>query len=174
MEASNVVQGQELDNSPKYLMVKSDQLEGRVSKVEETMQGMVKEIQQMKSAFHRFAKMVSCYIRTSHCWPLFQPAFIKSHTLILESTTASGTSLSHNQRSSFIYVELPSLMMAFLKTHDILWYCFLMHGLIYVLVTWSANKIDNIYPRSLNISLHLTISDFARRRQSLKSKCSQK
>ena len=29
------------------------------------------------------------------------------------------------------------------------------------------------YPRSLNISLHLIISDFARRRQSLKSKCSQ-
>ena len=62
METSNVVQGQELDNSPKYLMVKSEQLEGRVTKVEETMQGMVKEIQQMKAAFHRFAKMVSCYI----------------------------------------------------------------------------------------------------------------
>ena len=29
------------------------------------------------------------------------------------------------------------------------------------------------YPRSLNISLHLIISEFARRRQSLKSKCSQ-
>ena len=57
-----MVQGQELDNSPKYLMVKSDQLEGRVSKVEETMQGMVKEIQQIKAAFHRFAKMVSCYM----------------------------------------------------------------------------------------------------------------
>ena len=88
MEASNVVQGQELDNSPKYLMVKSDQLEGRVSKVEETMQGMVKEIQQMKAAFHRFAKMVSCYMCTSHCWPLFLPAVKKSHTyLILESST---------------------------------------------------------------------------------------
>ena len=62
METSNVVQGQELDNSPKYLMVKSEQLEGRVTKVEETMQGVVKEIQQMKAAFHRFAKMVSCYI----------------------------------------------------------------------------------------------------------------
>ena len=62
MKASNVVQGQELDNSTKYLMVKSDQLEGRVTKVEETMQGVVKEIQQMKSAFHRFAKKVSCYI----------------------------------------------------------------------------------------------------------------
>ena len=62
METSNVVRGQELDNSPKYLMVKSDQLEGRVTKVEETMQGMVKEIQQMKAAFHRFAKMVSCYM----------------------------------------------------------------------------------------------------------------
>ena len=33
--------------------------------------------------------------------------------------------------------------------------------------------IGNLYPRSLNISLHLIISDFARRRQSLKSKCSQ-
>ena len=62
METSNVVQGQELVNSPKYLMVKSEQLEGRVTKVEETMQGVVKEIQQMKSAFHRFAKKVSCYI----------------------------------------------------------------------------------------------------------------
>ena len=30
-----------------------------------------------------------------------------------------------------------------------------------------------VYPRSLNISLHSIISDFARRRQSLKSKCSQ-
>ena len=118
METSNVVLGQELDNSPKYLMVKSEQLEGRVSKVEETMQGMVKEIQQMKSAFHRFAKMVSCYIRTSHCWPLFQPAVKISHTLILDS---SGTSLSHKiQRSSFIYVELPSLMMTFSTTHDVL------------------------------------------------------
>ena len=29
------------------------------------------------------------------------------------------------------------------------------------------------YPRSLNISLHQIITDFARRRQSLKSKCSQ-
>ena len=32
---------------------------------------------------------------------------------------------------------------------------------------------DVTYPRSLNISLHLIISDLARRRQSLKSKCSQ-
>ena len=32
---------------------------------------------------------------------------------------------------------------------------------------------DFHYPRSLNISLHFIISDFARRRQSLKSKCCQ-
>ena len=32
---------------------------------------------------------------------------------------------------------------------------------------------DVTYPRSLNISLHLIISDFARRRQSLKSKSRQ-
>ena len=36
-----------------------------------------------------------------------------------------------------------------------------------------AHMISTEYPRSLNTSLHLIISDFARRRQSLKSKCSQ-
>ena len=33
--------------------------------------------------------------------------------------------------------------------------------------------LKRAYPRSLNISLHQIISDFARRRQSLKSKCSK-
>ena len=46
------------------------------------------------------------------------------------------------------------------------------------LFMWATGQLDTTgrdfhYPRSLNISLHLIISDFARRRQSLKSKCSQ-
>ena len=36
-----------------------------------------------------------------------------------------------------------------------------------------CKKVEHAWPRSLNISLHQIISDFARRRQSLKSKCSQ-
>ena len=82
METSYVVQGQELDNSPKYLMVKSAQLEGKVSKLEETMQGMVKENQQMKAAFHRFAKMVGCYIYAHPIVGLSSNRLSKCRTLI--------------------------------------------------------------------------------------------
>ena len=39
-------------------------------------------------------------------------------------------------------------------------------------VSISSVDMSVDYPKSLNVSLHLIIRDFARRRQSLKSKCS--